>query len=110
VNVDEEATMLTITYQHPAAGRASERAALDAVAFHESALTFGLDVATAADGISIRVTGDPRDLAALYADLKASGNVHVTVSRGQGDRGAEDVFPAALDELGIEVEVARILS
>ncbi len=99
--------MLTITYRHSAAGLPTERAAIDAEAFHESALSFGLDVATAADGTSIRVTGDPRDLATFYADVRASGIDHIMVSRRDGEGGAEDVFRAALDELGIEVEVVR---
>jgi hypothetical protein len=67
-------------------------------------------VVTAADSSSVRVTGDPRALADFYAGVRASGIEQVVVSRGQGDGGAEDVFRAALDELGIEVEVARTLS
>jgi hypothetical protein len=64
--------MLTITYRHPEVGRASKRADLDAAAFHESALSSGLAVATAADGTTIRVTRDSRELADFSIDTRAS--------------------------------------
>jgi hypothetical protein len=78
--------MLIITWRHPAAGRFSERADIDAEAFHESALTFGLGVATTAESTLMRATCDPLDFATFYADIRASGIEHVVVSRGTGMR------------------------
>ena len=101
--------MLTITYHRNVRGGNPDRAAYDAVAdaFHESALTFGLEVLVTPDGATTHVTGPPRDLASYFEDLRASGIDDIHISRGEGDSGAEETFRAALGEIGSEVEIGR---
>jgi hypothetical protein len=90
--------MLAITDGPPAGGCRTGCADLDGDAFETAA----------SDGTTIRVTGDVQAPASFFAALRVSGIEHVTVTRGRGDGGAEDVFRDALDTLGIEVEIVRM--
>ncbi len=101
--------MLALVFQQPASGRGTQAVERDANAFHDAALASGLNVATAPDGATLTATGDPRSLAALYAEVRTGGIPHVTMQRdGDDDAMDADIFRATLADLGIDLASAEI--